>query len=83
MVDQKTQRAVWKFADGKNPEVLMDTRPGSQDTPMDSRRHDRHLAADRVDGGRPILHVPLRLEESAPKVPTAGIGRNAGVTCDG
>jgi hypothetical protein len=25
MVDQKTQRAVWKFADEKNPEFVMET----------------------------------------------------------
>ena len=25
MVDQKTQRAVWRFADGQNPDVVMET----------------------------------------------------------
>jgi len=46
MVDQKSQRAAWKFADDKNPEIVMET--GIYNLTQDEATALVHFAADKA-----------------------------------
>ena len=46
MVDRKSQRAAWKFADGKNPEIVMET--GIVNLTKDEGTALVHLGQDKV-----------------------------------
>jgi hypothetical protein len=48
MVDQKSQRAVWKFADGQNPEIAMET--GIYNLTEDEATAVVHFGPDKTQG---------------------------------
>ncbi len=55
MVDQKSQRAAWKFADGKNPDVVMET--GIYNLTKDEATALLHFGADQTQT-RLLVRLP-------------------------